>query len=149
MFVKGKTYEMFDEYLKYKKKQYEIVEKEYEDQFNDYRDEEEEGKQKYINEKLSNLRLHKLIEKRELTHLLWDFDAVRLHPSAMWDEKSIYLRIETGYAYTEDINDELVSNFNNVKFNQRSARLKIKNYNPKNLIVRHLPVKEKRKENRN
>ena len=143
--VKGNTYDIFEEYLKYKKKHYKSFEKEYEDQFDDYREEDEEGKQKFINEKLGNLRLHKLIQKIELTHLLWDFDALSLFPSAMWDEKTIYPRIETGYAHTEDLNDELVSKFNNGKFNQGSAILKIKYYNPKNLIVQHLPVKEKEK----
>ena len=79
----------------------------------------------------------------ELVQLLWDFDAVSLYPSAMWDEKSIYPRIETSYAYTPDMNDELVNKFNTDNFNQGSAILKIKYYNPKNLIVQHLPVKEK------
>ena len=81
----------------------------------------------------------------ELVHLLWDFDANSLYPSAMWDEKSIYRRIETGYAFTKDMNDELVNKFNTGNFNQGSAILKIKYYNPKNLIVQHLPIKEKEK----
>ena len=41
--------------------------------------------------------------------------------------------------------DELVEEFNNQTFTQGSAILKIKNYNPENLIVQHLPVKEKEK----
>ena len=61
----------------------------------------------------------------------------------MWDEKSLNPRIETGYAYTRDMNNELVNKFNTGKFNQGSAILKIKYYNPKNLIVQHLPIKEK------
>ena len=61
----------------------------------------------------------------------------------MWDEKSIYPRIETGYAYTRDMNNELFEKFNTGNFNQGSAILKIKNYNPKDLIVQHLPIKEK------
>ena len=36
--VKGTVYEIFEEYLKYKKKHYDIFEKEYEAQFDDYRD---------------------------------------------------------------------------------------------------------------
>ena len=44
----------------------------------------------------------------------------------MWDEKSIYPRIETGYAFTRDMNDELDEKFNNQTFNQGSAILKIK-----------------------
>ena len=63
----------------------------------------------------------------------------------MWDEKSIYRRIETGYAFTKHMNDELVEKFKNQTFTQVSAILKIKYYNPKNLIVQHIPVKEKEK----
>ena len=143
--VKGTVYEIFEEYLKYKKKKYDIFEKEYEARFDDYRDENEEDKEKYINKKLGDLTIHKLIQKIELIHLLWDFDAVSLYPSAMWDEKSIYPRIETGYAFTPDMNNELVNKFNNQTFNKGSAILKIKYYNPKNLIVQHLPIKEKEK----
>ena len=111
--------------MKYKKKHYDNFEKEYENQFSNYRDDNEEEKQKYINEKLGNLRIHKLKKQKELTHLLWDFDAVSLYPSAMWDENSIYPRIETGYAFSRDMNNELVEKFN---FNQGSAIL---NYNAK------------------
>ena len=141
--VKGNTFEMFEEYLKYKKKHYEIFEREYEAQFDDYRDEDLEEKEYYINEKLSNLRLHKIKKRIELVHLLWDFDTVSLYPSAMWDENSIYPRFEAGYAYTRDMNDELVEKFNTGNFNQGSAILEIKYYSPKNLIVQHLSVKEK------
>ena len=45
------------------------------------------------------------------------------------------------------MNEELVENFNTGNFVQGSAILKIKNYNPKNLIVQHLPVKGKEREN--
>ena len=68
--VKGNIYDIIEEKLRYKKKHYEIFEKEYESQFNDYRLENEEDKEKNINEKLSNLRLHKLLKQIELTHLL-------------------------------------------------------------------------------
>ena len=131
--------------MEYKNKHFKIFEREYEDQFDDYRDENVEEKENYINEKLSNLRLSKIIKQIELIELLWDFDAVSLYPSAMWDEKSIYPRIETGYAFTTDMNDKLVNKFNNQNFNQGSAILKTKYYNPQNLIVQHLPIKEKEK----
>ena len=72
-----------------------------------------EEKELYIFKKLSELRLHKIIKRIELIHLLRDFDAVSLYPSAMWDENSIYPRIETDYAYTRDMNKELVEKFNN------------------------------------
>ena len=57
-------------------------------------------------------------------------------------EESIYPRIETGYAYTKDKNDELLEKFINETFTQGSAILIFSYYNPKNLIVQHLPVKE-------
>ena len=94
--------------MEYKNNHFKIFEKEYEDQFDDYRNENSEEKENYINEKLSNLRLHKIMKRIELFHLLWDFDAVSLYLSAMWDENSIYPRIETGYAFTNDMKDELV-----------------------------------------
>ena len=143
--VKGTVYDTIEAYMEYKSKHFKIFEKEYEDRFDDYRDENVEEKEKYINENLSELRLHKIIKRIELIHLLWDYDAVSLYPSAMWDEKSIYPRIETGYAYTRDMNDELVEKFNTRNFNQGSAILKIKYYNPKNLIAQHIPIKEKEK----
>ena len=131
--------------MKYKNKHFKIFEIEYEDQFDDYRDENMEEKEEYINKKLNELRLHKIIKRIELIHLLWDFDAVSLYPSAMWDENSIYPRIETGYAFTRDMNNELVEKLNNQTFTQGSAILKINFYNPRDLIVQHLPVKEKEK----
>ena len=80
---------------------------------------------------------------KSLVDLMWDYECVSLYPSAMWHSKSIYRRIETGYGYTRNMNDDLVEKFNNCNFNQGSAILKVKYYNPKNLIVQHLPVKEK------
>ena len=61
----------------------------------------------------------------------------------MWDEKSIFPRIESGYSFTEEINDELVKKFNTGNFTQGSAILKMKFYNPKKLIVQQIPIKER------
>ena len=44
----------------------------------------------------------------------------------MSDEKSIYPKIKTGYAFTPDMNDELVEKFINRTFTQGSAISKIK-----------------------
>ena len=143
--VKGTVYDTIEAYMEYENKHFKVFEKENEDQFDDYRLENVEEKEKYINEKLSEFRRHKIIKRIELIHLLRDSDAVSLYPSAMWDEKSIYPRIETGYAFTRDMNNELVEKFNNQTFTQGSAILKIKYFNPKNLIVQHIPIKEKEK----
>ena len=63
----------------------------------------------------------------------------------MSDPESIYPPIETGYAFTPDMNEDFVNKFNSQTFTQGSAILKIKYYNPKNLIVQHLLVKEEEK----
>ena len=63
----------------------------------------------------------------------------------MWDNASIYPRTESGYALTLVMNDELVEKFNTQTFTQGSAFLKINYYNPKDLNVQHIPVKEKGK----
>ena len=57
--------------------------------------------------------------------------------------KRVFPRIETGYAFTLDMNDELVDEIITQTCNQGSAILKTKDHNPRNLIVQHLPVKER------
>ena len=96
---------------------------------------------------MSDLPIHRLIRQLKMKELLWDYDCVSLHPSAMWDKNSIYPKLEAGYAYTKNMNDELVEKFNNQSFTQRSGILKIKNYYRKNLLVQHLPVKERKNKN--
>ena len=112
--------------MNYKYKNLEIFEKEYENQFNDYRDENVEGKEKNINEKLTELPIHQLISQLKIIELLWDFDCVSLYPSAMWVKNSIYPKKETGYAFKKHMNEELVEKFNNQTFIQGSAILKNK-----------------------
>ena len=50
---------------------------------------------------------------------------------------------QTGYADTSDMHDDLVEKINTQTSTQGSAILKVLYYNPKNLTVQHLPVKEK------
>ena len=82
---KGNTSDLIEAYLKYKNQQLKIFEKEYEKQFDEYRNINVEEKEKYINEKLSQLPAHQLIKQIKLDELLWDSEAVSLYPSAMWD----------------------------------------------------------------
>ena len=119
------------------------LKKEHENQFDDYRNENEEDKEKFIYKKIGDFRLHRLLKQTELIHLLWGFDAVSLYLSSMWDKNNICPRIETGYAYTRDMDDELVEKFNTGNFNQGSAILSIIYCNPRDLIVQHLPIKER------
>ena len=75
------------------------------------------------------------------------FDATSLYPSAMWDEKSVYPKVETGFGLKPHMNDVFVKSFNDQTFNQdgdeSAALLKIKYYNPPDLLFQHLPVKVK------
>ena len=100
---------------------------------------------KYINKKLAEFPIHKLLQELSLNDLIWDFHDVSLYPSDMSDPESIYPRTETGSADNPIMNDELVEKFNIQTFTQGSAILKIKYYNPTNLIVQHIPVKEREK----
>ena len=91
--------------MNYKNKSLEIFKKEIESSFDDYRDKEVKKMEKYIKEELTKIPSHHTSKQLSLGDLLWEFDDISLYPSAMWDEKSIYLKIETVYAFTEDIND--------------------------------------------
>ena len=82
--------------------------------------------EKYINKKLGELPIHMFLQHLSLNDLLWDFNAVSLYPSAMSNEKTIYPRTETGYAYTKGMIDEPVRKINNQTFKQGSVILKFK-----------------------
>ena len=116
--------------------------KEFDSKYDDYRDIHQKGKTDYINKKLNMLPIHKESSKLDSNKTQTDFDATSLCPSAMWDEKSVYFKIETGFAFKPHMNDVYVEAFNNQSFNE-SAILTIKNYNPPDRIFPHLPVKEK------
>ena len=63
-------------------------------------------------------------------------------------KKSVFPKIETGSAFKRHMNKTYVVAFNNQSFNQDgnvSAMLRIKYYNPLDLLFQHLPVKEKGK----
>ena len=127
--------------MKNKNHHFKFIKEEYESKFNDYRDIDEEEMNNYINKKMGDFPSQKLLQELGLNDLIWDFEAVSLYPSAMSEEKSLFSRIENVYAFKLNMNDELVEKFNTQTFTQGSAILKIKFYNPKNLIVQHLSVK--------
>ena len=138
---KRDIYDIIEANLIYKNNFIKIFEKEFESQVNDYRDEDVEKKENFFKGNLGQLPIHQLIKQIKIDELMWDCDAVNLVPSRKWDENIIYPRIGTGYAYTKDMNDELVHKFNHGNLTKGSALLKIKCYNPKILIVQHRPVK--------
>ena len=100
----------------------------------------------YMNKKLNKLAIHKKLSKLDSNKTQMDFDATSLYPSAMWDQNSVYPKIETGFAFKPHMNDIYVEAFNNQTFNEdgdESAILTIKYYNTLDLIFQHLSVKEK------
>ena len=68
------------------------------------------------------------------------------YPFGMWDQNSIFSKVENGFAIKLDLNEMYVEAFNNRTFNQdgnENAIIRIKFYKPPNLIFQHLLVKEK------
>ena len=59
--VQGNNNDIIEVYMDYKNKHFEIFKRDDEDQFDDYRDENVSEKEKYINEKLTQLRIHQLL----------------------------------------------------------------------------------------
>ena len=77
-----------------------------------------------------------------------DFDATSLYPSAMWDENSVYPKIETGFAFKPHMNETYVEAFNNQSFNKdgdESAILTIKLYILRILFFNIYQLKKKLK----
>ena len=92
------------------------------------------------------LSIHKELSKLDSNKTQMGYDGNSLYPSAMWDEKSTYPKIETGFAFKPHMNDVYVKAFNDQTFNEdgdESTILTIKYYSPPGLIFQHLPVKEK------
>ena len=63
----------------------------------------------------------------------------------MWDERSVYPKIESGFVFKPHMNKTYVEAFINQTFNRNgneSAILKTKHVNPPDLIFQHLKVKK-------
>ena len=144
--VNGNICDILEKYFEFLNKHEKQYEKEFDSKYDDYRDIDQKEKEEYVNKKLNTLSIHKELSKLDSNKTQMDFDAKSLYPSAMWDEKSVYPKIETGFAFKPHMNYVYVEAFNNQTFNEdgdESAMLTIKYYNPPNLIFQHLPVKEK------
>ena len=138
--------EIIKKYFEYTNEQRKMIEDEYDSKFKDYRDNDGEARTEHINKELNKLPIHKKLQKLNVNDVMMDFDATSLYPSAMWDENSVYLKLKTGFVSKPHKNNVYVEAFNNQTFNQdgdESAILRIKYYNPRNLIFQHLPVKGK------
>ena len=144
--VNGNKCEILEKYFKFLNKYEKQYAKEFNSKFDDCRDINEKEKTHFINKKLNMLPIQKELFKLDSERTQMDFDATSLYPSAMWDENSVYPKIETGFAFKPHMNTTFVDAFNNQTFNEdgdESAILTIKYYNPPDLIFQNLPVKEK------
>ena len=144
--IYGNICEILDKYFEYTYKHRKLIEDEYHSQFDDYRENDEEERTKHINKEFNKLTIHKKLRKWNLNDVVMDFDATSFYPSTTWDEKSVYPKVEIGFAFKPHINKTYIDAFLNQTFNQdgnESAILGIKHYNPAGLIFQHLPVKEK------
>ena len=144
--VNGNICEILEKYFEFLNKYEKQYAKEFDSKYDDYRDIDQKEKEKYVNRKLNMLPIHKELSKLDSNKFQMDFDATSLYPSAMWDEKSVHPKIETGFAFKPHMNDVYVEAFNNQSSNENgdeSAILTIKYHNPPDLIFQHLPIKGK------
>ena len=123
--VNGNICDILEKFFKFLNKYEKQYAKEFDSKYDDCRDINQKEKEKYVNKKLN-----------------------MLYTSTMWDEKSVYPKIETGFAFKPHMNDVYVEAVNNQTCNEdgdESAILTIKYHNPPDLIFQHLPIKEKDK----
>ena len=95
---------------------------------------------------LVNYRYIKKLEKLDFDDVMTDFDASSLYSSAMWVANSVYPKLETGFAFKVHMDDLYTEALNDQTFNQdgnESAIIKLKIYTTPDLIIQHLPVKDK------
>ena len=83
---------------------------------------------------LGGLPIHQKLQQLILKDLLWEFEGVTLYPKAMSDDIGFYPKIETIYAFTPDMNIELIQKYNKENLERGKAILKIKYYNQKKFI---------------
>ena len=96
------TYDVSEKFLKYRDQHQAIIEKEYNNQFLEYRNNKKDQKNIYINKKLGELAIHQNLRRIDVSDLLMGFYATKLYPSAMWDDELIYPEKKAGYLFTID-----------------------------------------------
>ena len=76
--VQGNFCEIIDKYIEFTNKHRTIIKDEYDSQFDEYRDINQERKEKYVNDKLSKLLVHEKLQKLYLIDVMTDLDATSL-----------------------------------------------------------------------
>ena len=139
--VDGNISEISDKYFEFTIDHRKTLEDKYDSHYKDNRDIDQEEGSKYISEELNELPIHKKLQKLNRIDVMMDLDATNLYPSALWDENSVYPKIESGFAFKPHMNNVHEEAFNIQSFNPDGERIKY--YNPPNLVFQHFPVKEK------
>ena len=89
-----------------------------------------------------NQEIAKIVNKNK--DILMAYDGRSLYPSAIVDKDRYYPRIETGYLFTPDKKQNFINECKNRAFtqfrDQASFILRVRFYNPQNLIFQHLHV---------
>ena len=98
--------------MKFKNSDRNIFGKKSECTFKHYRDIDVEEKEKIVCKKHGEPPIRQNLGPSGLNYLVWAFDVTLLNPSFMWDDYSILPKIETVYAFREDMNNDLVHKFN-------------------------------------
>ena len=97
MNINGINCEILDKHFEFIKSYRTIIEGGYDSQFENYSKINQEENKKNTNDKLSNFTIHQKIQKLNLNNVMMDFDATSLYPSAMYDEKSVFPKKESGF----------------------------------------------------
>ena len=97
--VTGNLCEILDMYFGYENKHGKIIQNEYRSHFEDWRNINQDGKPKYVNNKLSELPIHEYLQKLNINDVMMDFDATSLNRSSKWDEKTVYSKMNIGFAF--------------------------------------------------
>ena len=116
--VDGNECDILEKYFEFLIENEKHYEKEFDSKYNDYRDIIQKEKTDFINEKLNMLSIHIKLSKLNSNKTQMDYDAKSLYPFAMWDEKSVYPKTETGFAFKPHMNTTFVDAFNNQTFNE-------------------------------
>ena len=135
--------DLLEKYFKILNKYEKQYAKEFDLKYDDYGDID---KKKKIIILTNMLPIHKELSKLDSNKTQMHFDTTSLYPPAMWDPNRVNPKLESGFAFKPDMIDVYVEAFNNQTSKQdgeESFMLRIKYYNPPNLIFQHLPVREK------
>ena len=94
---------------------------------------------------IANIRKTKYFEHGYIDILLMVFETNGFYPTSMSHKEAIHPKIESGYAFKKELNDEYVIAYRNQSFARSRTLFTIKSFNPKVVVFQHIPVKKKKK----